>query len=232
MRRSVPTAALLAVVGVAALFGCKAEVPVPGKERVGTFQLVSVGLPLTNDCSELLVPDGGVPIDAGVILSVTYNNTTAPDGGRLLPDGGPITPYDAGYLTQSDGSGTEYGVIVGQVIDVAGDSPRVFSSCNCTSIDPPDILVHEENVLAVLSSSQAAAVVLPDGGCPPFATLLDGGIPGGPAFLPPRSPEGIWNASLVCGVNLIEIEVLGTTCDAGCVSCSLSNAVQGKPGGQ
>jgi hypothetical protein len=113
------------------LLGCKAEVQVPGKERIGSFQLISVdGGLLTNDCSPLLVPDGGVPIDAGVILSVTYNNTTSPDGGRQLPDGGPIQPYDAGFLTQSDGSGSEYGVIVGQVLDV-GDSPRVFSSCNC-----------------------------------------------------------------------------------------------------
>jgi hypothetical protein len=232
MRRPLPTAVLLAAIGVAALFGCKGEVVVPGKERVGTFQLISVGLPLSNDCSELLVPDGGVPIDAGVILSVTYNTTTSPDGGHQLPDGGPITPYDAGYLTQVDGSGTEYGVIVGQVFDVSGDSPRVFSSCGCTSIDPPDVLVHERNVLAVLSSSQAAGVVLSDGGCPPLDSLLDGGIPSGPGILPPRSPEGIWNVSVVCGVNLIQVEVLGRTCDAGCVSCSLSNALQGKPGAQ
>jgi hypothetical protein len=232
MRRHLSTVLLLAAAALTALVGCKAEVPVPGKERIGTFQLISQGLPLTNDCSELLVPDGGVPIDAGVILSVTYNNTTSLDGGHLLPDGGPITPYDAGYLTQVDGSGTEEGVIVGQVLDVSGESPRVFSSCNCPSIDPADILVHEENILAVLSASQAARVALPDGGCPPFDTLLDAGIPGGPDILPPRSAEGLWDVRLVCGVNLIQIKVRGPTCDVGCVSCSLSNLLHGTPGGQ
>ena len=230
MYRRLPTPLLL-IAGalVAALFGCKGEVAVPGKERVGNFELLSVGLPLTNDCSPLMVPDAGVPIDAGIILSVTYNNTTSPDGGHLLPDGGPITPYDAGYLTQADGSGSEYGVIVGQVIDVTGDSPRVFGNCNCPSTDPPDILVHERNVLALLSESQAARVVLPDGGCPPFDALLDGGIPQGPDIVPPRSDQGTWNVSLVCGVNEIQIEVLGSTCDPGCLSCSLSNALRGRP---
>jgi hypothetical protein len=223
---------LLPLVVPLVVLGCSGEVPVPGKERIGNFQLISVdGGLLDNDCSPLMVPDAGVPIDGGVILSVTYNNTTSPDGGHELPDGGPIQPYDAGFLTQSDGSGSEYGVIVGQVLDVRGDSPRVFASCNCPSVDPPDIVVHERNVLAVLSDSQVRALN-PDGGkaCPPLEVLLDGGIPPvGGTILPPRSDTGVWSVSLVCAVNLIEIEVLGTICDPGCVSCSLSNAMVGYP---
>jgi len=230
MHRRFPVLVVLAGTWMATVLGCKAEVQVPGKERVGSFQLGTLGPPLSNDCNEVLVPDGGVPIDAGIILSVTYNNTTSPDGGHTLPDGGPITPYDAGYLTQIDGSGTEYGTIVGQVIDVAGVSPRVFSNCGCPSIDPPDILVHERNTLVVLSDSQARA--LADGGttCPPPDVLFDGGIPPvGGTILPPRVDPGQWNVRLVCGVNAIQIEVLGRTCDAGCVSCSLNNAVRGLP---
>jgi len=231
MHRRLPTLALLAAgTWMATALGCKKEVQVPGKERVGSFQLGSLGAPLSNDCSPVMVPDSGFPIDAGVILSVTYNNTTSPDGGHQLTDGGSIPPYDAGYLTQIDGSGTEYGTIVGQVIDVTGESPRVFVNCGCPSIDPPDIVVHERNTLALLSESQARAIA--DGGttCPPPEVLFDGGIPPvGGSILPPRIDPGQWNVRLVCGVNAIQIEVLGTTCDAGCVSCSLSNAVRGLP---
>jgi hypothetical protein len=206
------------------LLGCKADVQVPGKERIGNFQLGSLGPPLTNDCSPIMVPDAGIPIDAGVILSVTYNATTGPDGG-------PVNPYDAGYLTQADGSGSEFGVIVGQVIDVSGASPRVFGNCGCPSIDPPDIVVHERNVLALLSDTQARALDPGGATCPPPDVLLDGGIPpvGGTIFPPRSSDTATWNVRLVCGVNLIDIEVLGTTCDAGCVSCSLSNAMRGLP---
>src|SRR5215475_9130609 len=206
MRRPFPILVLLAAgTWMVTVLGCKKEVQVPGKERVGSFQLGSLGPPLTNDCSEVMVPDGGFPIDAGVILSVTYNNNTSPDGGRQLPDGGLIQPYDAGYLTQIDGSGTEYGTIVGQVIDVTGASPRVFVNCSCPSIEPPDIVVHERNTLVVLSDSQARAIA--DGGttCPPPDVLFDGGIPPvGDGILPPRTDPGQWNVRLVCGVNAIQ----------------------------
>lgn len=234
MHPRLPTSLVALAVLLGVGLACQSEVPVPGKERLGNFQLYSVGLPLTNDCSAIMIPDAGVPIDAGIILSVTYNNTLSPDGGRQLPDGGPIPPYDAGFLTQSDGSGSEYGVIVDQLIEVTGDSPRVFANCNCPSIDPPDILVHERNILAVLSDTQVRALN-PDGGkaCPPPDVLLDGGIPPvGGAILPPRSDTGTWSVSLVCGVNQIQVEVIGSTCVAECLSCSLSNAVLGLPVGQ
>ena len=98
---------------------------------------------------------GGFFVDAGVIFSVTYHQTTAPDGGSRFPDGGLVTPYDAGYLTFIEGSGSEYGVIDGQVIDVSAIAPRVFAACGCTGLEPPDIQVQERNQIALLSASQA-----------------------------------------------------------------------------
>src|SRR5262249_14368983 len=102
----------LAVVG-ASLFACKGQVPVPGEERVWTYRLQSVGDPLLNDCSPAIFDagldagaQGGAFVDAGVILSVTFNQTLAPDGGTLSDDGGHITPYDAGYLTFVENSGS------------------------------------------------------------------------------------------------------------------------------
>ena len=136
-----------ALLGVS-LVACKGEVPVPGKERVGTYLLQSVGDPLSNDCSWAILDagtDAGEPggffVDAGVIFSVTYHQTTAPDGGSQFPDGGLVTPYDAGYLTFIEGSGSQDGVIDGQVIDVSAVAPRVFANCICTGLEPPDIQV-------------------------------------------------------------------------------------------
>ena len=207
--------------------------PVPGKERIGTYLLQSVGDPLFNDCLPPILDAGtdagaigGTFVDSGVILSVTFNNTTAPDGGTRLPDGGPITPYDAGYLTFVEGSGSEYGVLVGQVIDVAAIAPRVFTGCVCTGIDPPAILVEERNSIVLLSASQAAALgsttrcISPD-------VLLDGGIPTGPSILPPRSADGTWNVPLVCGVTEELVTVLGPDC-VGCASCTIRFSVQGR----
>ena len=98
----------------ASLLACTGEVPVPGKERIGKYLLQSVGAPLFNSCDPAILDAGtdagaigGAFVDAGVILSVTYNNTTACDGGSRQADGGPITPYDAGYLTFIEGSGSE-----------------------------------------------------------------------------------------------------------------------------
>src|SRR5262249_40478717 len=147
----------LAVLGVS-LVACKGEVPVPGKERVGTYLLQSVGDPLFNDCPGAIFDagvdagaPGGVFVDAGVIFSVTFHQTTAPDGGPRFPDGGLVTPYDAGYLTFIEGSGSQYGVINGQVIDTTGVAPRVFAACGCTGLAPPDIQVVERNQIALLS---------------------------------------------------------------------------------
>src|SRR5262249_37457011 len=145
----------LALVGVS-LFACKGEVPVPGKERVGTFLLQSVGDPLFNDCFGAILdagPGAGAPggffVAAGGIFSVTYHQTTAPDGGSRFPDGGVVTPYDAGYLTFIEGSGSQNGVIEGQVIDVTSAAPRVFAGCGCTGLEPPDIQVVERNQIAL-----------------------------------------------------------------------------------
>ena len=222
-----------------ALFACKGEVPVPGKERVGTYLLQSVGDPLVNDCSPLILDagldagaQGGFFVDAGVILSVTYNQSLAPDGGTRSDDGGFITPYDAGYLTFVEGSGSQYGVIVGQVIDVSAVAPRVFAACNCTGLNPPDIQVQESNTIALLSQSQAQALgsltscISPD-------VLLDGGIPPvGGSILPPRDPSGIWSVPLVCGVTLEQVQVLNHS-DAGCLpecqTCTIRFSVQGRP---
>jgi len=220
-----------ALVG-ASMFACTSEVPVPGKERIGTYLLQSLGDPLFNSCDPAILDAGadagaigGTFIDAGVILSVTYNNTTAPDGGTLLPDGGPIPPYDAGYLTFVEGSGSQYGVIVGQVIDVAGIAPRVFTNCVCTAIDPPAILVEERNSIVLLSESQVKAL---DGGCLSPDVLLDGGIPSGPDILPPRSVDGTWNVPLVCGVTEELVTVLGKDCSGNCTNCSIRFSVEGR----
>ena len=229
------TLALMAV----SLVACKGEVPVPGKERVGTFLLQSVGDPLFNDCTSLILDAGtdagaigGFFVDAGVIFSVTFNQTTAPDGGTRLPDGGPVTPYDAGYLTFIEGSGSQDGVIVGQVIDVSAVAPRVFAACNCTGLDPPDIQVQERNVIALLSSSQAAALGSPIS-CAPPSVVLDGGIPVGEGIVGPRDPSGTWNVPLVCGVTQEQVQVLNHTPDAGCSpecqSCTILYSVQGRP---
>ncbi|HVP60981.1 MAG TPA: hypothetical protein VMT11_10505 [Myxococcaceae bacterium] len=220
------------------LLGCKAEVPVPGKERVGTYLLQSVGDPLSNDCAPAIFDAGvdggamgGAFVDAGVILSVTYNQTTTPDGGTRLPDGGPVIPYDAGYLTFVEGSGSEYGVIVGQVIDVSAIASRVFSACNCTSLEPPDILVQERNVIALLSDSQARALGSL-GTCAPPSVVLDGGIPpvdGGSTG--PRDPNGVWSVPLVCGVTEEQVQVLNHRdggCSLECQSCTIRFAVQGR----
>ena len=223
---------LLAVVGPS-LLACKGEVPVPGKERVGTYLLQSVGDPLANDCAlAILTPTadagGGVYVDAGVVVSVTYNNTTAPDGGNRLPDGGTFAPYDAGYLTFVEGSGSEYGTLVGQVIDVSAAAARVFTGCGCTSLAPPDILVDERNVLALLSQSQAQALGSTTS-CPPPDVLLDAGIPSGPGITGPRADNGVWSVPLVCGVTEEHVQVLGAGCDAGCASCIVRFASQGRP---
>jgi len=229
--------ALLAV----SLFACKGEVPVPGKERVGTYLLQSVGDPLFNDCAGAILdagPDGGAPggyfVDAGVIFSVTYNQTTTPDGGPLDPPG---SSYDAGYLTFIEGSGSEgvsppYGVIVGQVVDVSAVAPRVFAACNCTNLDPPDIQVQERNVIALLSQSQAQALGSVST-CAPPSVVLDGGIPPvGGAILPPRDPSGVWSVPLVCGVTEEQVQVLNHSdagCSPECQSCTIRFSVQGRP---
>lgn len=220
----------------ASLLACKSEVPVPGKERVGTFLLQSVGDPLLNDCSPFILDagvDAGAPggtfVDAGVILSVTYNSTIAPDGGTEGPDGGPLEPYDAGYLTFVEGSGSQYGVIVGQVIDVSAIAPRVFSLCGCTALDPADILVEERNVLALLSDSQARALGSVST-CASPDVLLDGGIPAvGGSITGPRDQNGLWTVPLVCGVTEERVQVLGAGCSPECLSCTLRFFVQGRP---
>jgi len=219
----------------ASLLACKGEVPVPGNERVGTYLLQSVGNPLSNGCSTSILDtgqDGGLDagfvngtfVDAGVILSVYYNRTTLPDGG------GPVPPYDGGYLTFIENSGSEYGVIVGQVIDVQAIAARVFASCNCSALDPPDIQVLERNALALLSESQALALgsantcVSPD-------VLLDGGIPAPTAdggIAPPRGANG-WAVPLVCGVTEEQVQVLGAGCAPQCQSCTIRFSVQGRP---
>jgi len=217
------------------LVACKGEVPVPGKERVGTYLLQSVGDPLLNGCSPSILDAGldagaqnGFFVDAGVIFSVTYNQTQAGDGGTRLPDGGPIQPYDAGYLTFIEGSGSQYGVIVGQVIDVSGIAPRVFSACGCVGIDPADILVEEKNTIALLSDSQARALGSATN-CASPDVVLDGGIPSGPGIIGPRADTGIWSVPLVCGVTEEHVQVVGSTCSPDCVSCTLQFSVQGRP---
>ena len=219
----------------ASLVACKGEVPVPGKERVGTYLLQSVGDPLFNDCSPAIIDAGvdagaqnGFFVDAGVIFSVTFNQTLAPDGGTRLPDGGPIQPYDAGYLTFIEGSGSQYGVIVGQVIDVSAIAPRVFSLCGCVGIDPADILVEETNSIALLSDSQARALGSATS-CASPDVVLDGGIPSGPGIFGPRSDTGVWSVPLVCGVTEEHVQVVSSTCSPDCVSCTLQFSVQGRP---
>lgn len=206
----------------------------PGKERIGTYLLQSVGAPLFNSCDPAILDAGtdagaigGTFVDSGVILSVTYNNTTACDGGSRQADGGPITPYDAGYLTFIEGSGSECGVIVGQVIDVSAIAPRVFTGCLCTGIDPPAILVEERNSIVLLSASQATALGSTTT-CIPPDVLLDGGIPSGPDILPPRSVDGTWNVPLVCGVTEELVTVLGPGCSGNCTSCTIRFSVQGR----
>ena len=232
----------LALLG-ASLLACKGEVPVPGQERVGTYLLQSVGDPLSNDCSPSILdagPDGGAMggtfVDAGVIFSVTYHQTTTPDGGTRWPDGGPVLPYDAGYLTFIEGSGSEYGVIVGQVIDVSAIAPRVFSLCNCTGLAPPDIQVQERNLIALLSDSQARALGSLTT-CAPPSVVLDGGIPPpGGGIVGPRDQGGVWNVPLVCGVTEDQVQVLtgydpvrDAGCSPECRSCTVRFAVQGRP---
>lgn len=230
----------LALLGVS-LVACKGEVPVPGKERVGTYLLQSVGDPLFNDCAPAFLDagsptDAGAPggtfVDAGVIFSVTYNQTTTPDGGTRWPDGGVVTPYDAGYLTFVEGSGSEYGVIVGQVIDVSAVAPRVFAGCNCTALEPPDIQVQERNMIALLSDSQARALgsVI---SCAPPSVVLDGGIPPvGGEITGPRDQNGHWSVALVCGVTEEQIQVLNHAdggCSPECQSCTIRFSVRGRP---
>jgi hypothetical protein len=230
------SASLIPLALVAASFlACTSEVPVPGKERIGTYLLQSVGDPLSNDCAPAILDAGldagavnGTFVDSGVILSVTYNATTLPDGGTVNSDGSPVEPYDAGFLTFAVGSGSQYGVIVGQVLDVAGVAPRVFSGCTCTAIDPPAILVEERNTLVLLSPSQVQALNS-TAGCVSLSVLLDGGIPSGPTITPPRSVDGIWDVSLVCGVTEERVTVLGPGCSGNCTSCTIQFAVQGKP---
>jgi len=228
----------LGLLGVS-LFACKGEVPVPGKERVGTYLLQSVGDPLFNDCARAILdagPDGGASggyfVDAGVIFSVTYHQTTAPDGGSSFPDGGRVTSYDAGYLTFIEGSGSEDGVIEGQVIDVAALAPRVFADCQCTGLEPADILVVERNQIALLSASQAAALGS-QVTCAPPSVVLDGGIPPvGGAILGPRDQNGVWSVPLVCGVTEEQVQVLNHAdggCSPECQSCTLRFSVQGRP---
>ena len=227
-----------ALLGVS-LVACKGEVPVPGKERVGTYLLQSVGDPLSNDCSWAILDagtDAGEPggffVDAGVIFSVTYHQTTAPDGGSRFPDGGLVTPYDAGYLTFIEGSGSQDGVIDGQVIDVSAVAPRVFANCNCTSLAPPDIQVLERNQIALLSASQAQALGSPVN-CAPPSVVLDGGIPPvGGSIIGPRDPSGVWSVPLVCGVTEEQVQVLNTAdggCSPLCQSCTIRFSVQGRP---
>jgi len=228
----------LAVLGVS-LVACKGEVPVPGKERVGTYLLQSVGDPIFNDCNVAILDagvDGGNPggtfVDAGVIFSVTYHQTTAPDGGSRFPDGGLVTPYDAGYLTFIEGSGSEYGVIDGQVIDVSAVAPRVFAACNCTTLEPPDIQVVERNQIALLSATQAQALGSPVT-CAPPSVVLDGGIPPvGGTIIGPRDPSGVWSVPLVCGVTEEQVQVLNHNdggCSPDCQSCTIRFSVQGRP---
>jgi len=228
----------------ASLVACKGEVQVPGKERVGTYLLQSVGDPLFNNCSAAIIDagvDAGAPngfyVDAGVIFSVTYHQTTTPDGGTRLPDGGLVTPYDAGYLTFIEGSGSQgitppYGVINGQVIDVTAIAPRVFALCNCTNLDPPDIQVQERNTIALLSSSQAKALGSLTT-CAPPSVVLDGGIPPvGGSIISPRDPSGVWSVPLVCGITEEQVQVLNHTdagCSPQCQSCTIQFSVQGLP---
>jgi hypothetical protein len=226
----------------ASLVACKGEVPVPGKERVGTYLLQSVGDPLFNDCAGAILdagPDAGAPngffVDAGVIFSVTFHQTSAPDGGSRFPDGGLVTPYDAGYLTFIEGSGSEYGVIEGQVVDVSAVAPRVFAACGCTGLEPPDIQVVERNQIALLSATQAAALGSPVN-CAPPSVVLDGGIPPvGGAIIGPRDPSGVWSVPLVCGVTEDVVQVLNHgDPDAGgclpeCQTCTLRFSAQGRP---
>ena len=227
-----------ALLGVS-LVACKGEVPVPGKERVGTYLLQSVGDPLSNDCSWAILDagtDAGEPggffVDAGVIFSVTYHQTTAPDGGSRFPDGGLVTPYDAGYLTFIEGSGSQDGVIDGQVIDVSAVAPRVFANCICTGLQPPDIQVLERNQIALLSASQAQALGSPVN-CAPPSVVLDGGIPPvGGSIIGPRDPSGVWSVPLVCGVTEEQVQVLNTAdggCSPLCQSCTIRFSVQGRP---
>jgi hypothetical protein len=231
--RSPSFLSVLGLLSVAsALLACKKELQVPGQERVGTFNFYNVGLPLANDCPPEIIAfapdggllDGGFAIDGGIVLSATFNTRTGPDGGTLLPDGGPIQPYNAGYLTLVDGSGSEYGTVVGPVFDVAGSTPRVFPSCTCTSISPADIVVEERNVLAVLSP-QEAALLRPPVVCPPPDVILDGGIPD--AGAPARNSSGVWSVGLVCGFTEDLVQVVGSTCT--CPSCTVRFSVQGLP---
>jgi len=228
----------LAVLG-ASLFACKGQVPVPGRERVGTYLLQSVGDPLLNDCSPLILDagldagaQGGFFVDAGVILSVTFNQSLAPDGGTRSDDGGVITPYDAGYLTFVEGSGSQYGVIVGQVIDVSAIAPRVFAACSCTGLNPPDIQVQESNSIALLSQTQAQALGSVTT-CVSPEVLFDGGIPPvGGGILPPRDQNGVWSVPLVCGVTEEQVQVLNHSdggCLSDCQSCTIRFSVQGRP---
>ena len=228
----------------ASLVACKGEVPVPGQERVGTYLLQSVGDPLFNNCSPNIIDAGvdagaqnGTFVDAGVIFSVTFHQTTAPDGGSRFPDGGVVTPYDAGYLTFVDCSGdgsqcSQDGVIDGQIIDVAAIAPRVFALCNCTNLEPPDIQVLERNRIALLSDSQARALGSPIT-CAPPSVVLDGGIPPvGGSILGPRDPSGVWNVPLVCGVTEEQVQVLNHNdggCSPDCQSCTIRFSVQGRP---
>lgn len=231
-----PASLLPLVVLGASLLACKPVVAVPGKERVGTFLLQSVGDPLFNDCVPAILDAGtdagagnGAFVDAGVILSVTYNNTTALDGGTQLPDGGPILPYDAGYLTFAEGSGSQGGTIEGQVIDVSGTAPRVFSLCGCTGLSPPDIEVRERNLLALLSDSQARQLGSATS-CAPLEVLLDGGIPPADGTITgPRADNGAWSVTLVCGFTEEQVRILGASCDAGCRSCTVRFLTQGRP---
>ena len=232
-----------ALLGVS-LAACKGEVQVPGKERVGTYLLQSVGDPLFNDCSAAIIDagvDAGAPggtfVDAGVIFSVTYHQTTAPDGGCCFADGGRVTPYDAGYLTFIEGSGSQgvtepFGVINGQVIDVSAIAPRVFALCNCTNLAPPDIQVQERNVIALLSDSQARALGSLTN-CAPPSVVLDGGIPPvGGSILGPRDPSGVWSVPLVCGITEEQVQVLNHSdagCSPECQSCTIQFSVRGTP---
>ena len=231
-----------ALLGVS-LAACKGEVQVPGKERVGTYLLQSVGDPLFNNCSPAIIDAGvnaGAPngfyVDAGVIFSVSYNQTTAPDGGCCFADGGRVTPYDAGFLTFIEGSGSQgvtepFGVINGQVIDVSAIAPRVFALCNCTNLAPPDIQVQEHNTIALLSDSQARALGSLTT-CAPPSVVLDGGIPPvGGSIVGPRDPNGVWTVPLVCGITEEQVQVLNHSdagCSPQCQSCTIQFSVQGR----
>ena len=233
---------LFALLGTS-LVACKGEVPVPGNERVGTYLLQSVGDPLFNNCSPFILDAGvdagaqnGTFVDAGVIFSVTFHQTTTPDGGTRLPDGGLVTPYDAGYLTFIEGSGSQgvtfpFGVINGQVIDVQAIAPRVFALCNCTNLEPPDIQVQERNTIALLSDSQARALGSLTT-CAPPSVVLDGGIPPvGGSILGPRDPTGVWSVPLVCGITEEQVQVLNHSdagCSQECQSCTIQFSVQGR----